>query len=436
MISKELKKKVLSVIKPNKKEHQIILHDVEELISQLNKSAKALSIKASFLVGGSFGKGTYLKDSFDVDIFCRFDLSYQDLELSGLAKSILDEIGLIYFKQKGSRDYFSGNFKSIHFELVPNYFITSLTDAKNSTDYSPMHVEFVLMSAKKNPHLLDEIRLTKQFLKAKGLYGAESYINGFSGHIIDLLIIFYGTLDTFLEHTKTWGDQTLVDVANNYSSNKTLLDSMDDTKISNLIVVDPILKERNAARALGVQKYFELIYLTQSTSFFSEEDFIINLESSEDFLKRTLTFANSQNVYRISYELSLTEIESEDIAGSKLLKLFSKIVSYYTKKDFTLFEKDFFISFEEKKCIFIYYFEKHELSTFKLIVGPQIYRHDAVVDFSKNKNDFFVKDDRICTYEKREVTLLQNYDSLDILKLKKLFSKNLDFIVKVIFKFL
>jgi tRNA nucleotidyltransferase (CCA-adding enzyme) len=432
MISKQLKKELLKEIKPTQKEHDSILTSVEEFISKLEKASCELNISSSFLIGGSFGKGTYLKTTFDVDIFCRFDLSYKDSELSNLAKKILEHANITYVKQKGSRDYFSGDYNLIHFELVPNYFISELKEAKNSTDYSPRHVEFVKKEAEKNPNLLDEIRLTKQFLKAKNLYGAESYINGFSGHIIDLLIIYYGSLDLFLESAKQWNEQTLIDVAKHYASKENILGKLDDSKVSNLIVVDSILKDRNAARALGKQKYFELIKLVSFTNQFTKEDFKIKKESSQEFIKRKKSFSKSNNSQLLTYTIHLNSIDSEDIAGSKLLKLFSKVEHYYTNYKFTVFEKEFYISFEEGICIYSYSFQKEELSNNKLLLGPQLYRHDAVKKFSEGKNDLFVVEERICSYQKRELTLLKQCANLELADLKKLFSKDLSFIEKVV----
>lgn len=75
MISDEVRKQVLSLIKPNEKEKSSLETQADELLSLLQKTANSLNISSSFFIGGSFGKGTYLRDSFDVDIFCRFDLS-------------------------------------------------------------------------------------------------------------------------------------------------------------------------------------------------------------------------------------------------------------------------------------------------------------------------------------------------------------------------
>ena len=62
-------------------------------------------------------------------------------------KIILTKSKFNFKKQKGSRDYFSLEFKERGFmlkvEFVPNRRIEKVTDVINSTDVSPLHVEFL-----------------------------------------------------------------------------------------------------------------------------------------------------------------------------------------------------------------------------------------------------------------------------------------------------
>ena len=69
------------------------------------------------------------------------------------------------------------------------------SDALNVTDFSPLHVDWVNKNVKR---LRDDIRLAKRFCKVNKLYGAESYIRGFSGYALELLISYYGGFLRFL----------------------------------------------------------------------------------------------------------------------------------------------------------------------------------------------------------------------------------------------
>ena len=70
-----IKSKILSEIKPSAYEHEEFEKVVMKFKRKLKRASNKLGLKSDFFVGGSFGKGTYLKGTFDVDIFCRFDLS-------------------------------------------------------------------------------------------------------------------------------------------------------------------------------------------------------------------------------------------------------------------------------------------------------------------------------------------------------------------------
>lgn len=428
MITKNVEQKVLNKIKSSQNEDLELKGIVSRFLNKLNSSADNLNITCNFRVGGSFGKGTYLKNSFDVDVFCRFDLKYENSDLSELAQKILDNAKIKYFRQKGSRDYFSGNFESIVFELVPNYKINKLDDAQNSTDYSPFHVDFLESRVKENPEILDQIRLTKQLFKAKKLYGAESYINGFSGHVIDILIMYYNSLDNLLNSAKSWGEREIIDVASHYISKGQIEEKIDDSKLSNLILVDPILKDRNAARALLENKYYEFLAFVKTREELSESDFIIKPENSSSFILRNKKFAKENNLDLISYELDLVGVENDDVCGSKLLKIKSKLLNYYKKYDFVSFKSDFYINFKENKCIYLIFFEKVVLSKNKIVKGPQIFRDEAFKNFLGDRKDFFTIEDRVCYYKKRDFTRLNEVESLNLEKFKELSSRDLSFI--------
>ena len=432
----KLREKILSKIKPSEKSHDVALKIVSEFLNKIEKSAKNQKVKCDFFVGGSFGKNTYLKGNFDVDVFCRFDLSYKEAELSLLLEKILTDTKLKFKKQKGSRDYFSLTFgpkeKEMFFEIIPNRNIKNLKDALNSTDVSPFHVEFVKKMSQKNPKLTDEIRLAKQYFKAKGLYGAESYINGFSGHVIDILICYYGSLEMLLLDAKTWGEQKCIDISSFYNSKESVMKSISEDKISNLIVVDPILKGRNAARALLEDKYYKFILASQNFTLFVEKDFEIIKKTQGDVLKFAKNFSKENNlkviIYKFDFKISN---ESEDIIGSKLLKLYTRLNAYFISYDFNVFKENFFIDMEEEVCIFVYYFEKVELSKIKIAHGPKVFMSSDIARFLNSRKDFFVQDLRVCLYKKREITKIEQIQKISLQDMQKLLGKDMSFVKKL-----
>lgn len=439
-MTKFIKKDILNDLEPNKIEILRNNKILELLLDKLNKSAKKLEYICDFFVGGSFAKGTYLKNDFDIDIFCRFDLNYKDLKLSSYLENILLDTKLDFKKLKGSRNYFKILFgldkKIIQFEIVPIRKIKTIQDCKNSTDFSPMHIDFIKKKIKKDKNLINEIRLAKMFFKAKKLYGAESYIGGFSGHSIEILILYYKSLENLLKKAKDWKINEIIDIENFYKK-ENILDEIGKEKISPLIIIDPILKERNASRALSKQKFFEFILISTLFSEFKLEDFHIEKENFKLFKINSVEFAKRINLNLILYSLDLEiKEESKDIVGSKLLKAFYNLKKFFLNYDFIIFKYNYFFDFEKRIYCFAFFFEKKTLSNLKIISGPKVLMNDAVLNFLKQKNEFFIENERVCIYKNRKIKSLKDICFLKLDDFKKFSRKNLDFIkeIKIIFK--
>ena len=198
----ELLERVKKDIKPDTK----VLKQVDDTVKKINLLLKKKNINAECVKGGSVAKGTFLRGDFDVDLFVRFDYAYKDQDISKILKYALRP--LKPETVHGSRDYFHVK-NNLLFEIVPVLMITDYKKAVNVTDMSPLHVDYVLKHINKNPELADEIRLAKQFCKANKVYGAESYINGFSGHVLDILIIYYSSFEKLLMQASVWGNKVI-----------------------------------------------------------------------------------------------------------------------------------------------------------------------------------------------------------------------------------
>ncbi len=435
-MNKKLREEVLKKIKPNKTEQEILENIVQRFITRIRRASKRLKYNCDFFIGGSFGKNTYLKTSSDVDLFCRFSQEYEDDKLSEYLSNILTEAKFDFKKQKGSRDYFSLSFRSkgikLIFEIIPNRIINSLEEAVNTTDISPLHISFLNTKAKENKNLCDEIRLTKQYFKANNLYGAESYINGFSGHSIDILISYFGSLSNLIMDAKSWDEETFIDVNNFYSNKTQALELIDKSKISNLILIDPIAKTRNAARALSEEKYCEFLILANNFVEFKKEDFEIKIPDSNEVSFQAKKFAKENNLKTLIYNLKFKITnESEDIVGSKLLKISKKLKAYFESFGFDIFLDDFHIDMKKGICLMIYLFEKKDLPTVKIAIGPKAHMKDAVTNFLRNKSYSFIKNGRVCVFEDKPEYKLKDVSNLDLVDFQKVLTKDISFVSSV-----
>ena len=232
-------------IRPTKE----VLQHVDFILEKINRALKKVKIKAVCIKGGSIAKGTFLKDDYDVDLFVVFNHLYRGKDISKILGKALKgfKTNIIH----GSRDYFHLSYKNLLFEIVPVLEVINYKKIENVTDMSPLHVKFVNKNTNKD--VRDDIRLAKAFCKAHEIYGAESYINGFSGHILDLLIIHYKGFVNLLKAASKWKDKEVIDIRKYWDDP---LSELNQSKTQGpLVIVDPVQPDRNAAAALSYENY-------------------------------------------------------------------------------------------------------------------------------------------------------------------------------------
>ena len=364
-----------------------VLVDIELFVKEINKEIKNNKIKATCVKGGSVAKGTFLKGDFDVDLFVKFDYSYKNENISNLLKKIL-----IKFKPElvhGSRDYFQLKFDNLNYEFVPVLDVIDPEKSMNVTDMSPMHVTWVKKNLKKNQE--DEIRLTKKFCKSIGVYGAESYINGFSGHVVDILIIHYGSFLELLEQSQKWSKQNIIDFEKHYKNSQDVLFNLNQSKIQGpLIIIDPILKTRNAACALSYEKF--AIFKKKAKEFLKSPDksYFEEKQIGKTYLKAKY---KNQNLFILSIE---AKNGKQDVVGSKILKAFKFMKSELKTKGFNIKNSGWHWN-KKKHVLFWFVLENIILSETAIIEGPPLDMKLACDNFKKKYSKTFEKNKKLCT---------------------------------------
>jgi tRNA nucleotidyltransferase (CCA-adding enzyme) len=371
-------------IKPTDKK---LLKEVDAFLKKVNSAIAKNKVKAKAVVGGSIAKDTYLKGDHDCDVFVKFDTSYKDEEISAILGNILKPLKpeLVH----GSRDYYHVK-NDMNFELVPVLDITDPKKAVNVTDMSPLHVEWV----KKHPGFNDQIRLAKQFCKSAGVYGAESYIKGFSGHVLDILTIHYGGFMELLAASQKWADKEVIDPEKYYKTDA--LTQLNRSKTdSPIIIIDPILPERNAAAALSYETLDK--FKKRAAEFLAKP-------SASMFEVKAKTVAQLKKEAGKDKLIALdvtSESGKEDVVGSKVLKAFQQIRNQLKFYDFLL--KDAGWQWNKKtKALFWYVLDARDLFPITKWVGPPLSERERVESFKAKYPKTFIENGRICTYTKRK----------------------------------
>ena len=368
-------KRILKKITPDKN----ILGIIDRQVEILNRLLAEKHIGAECVKGGSVAKDTFLKDDFDADLFIRFDLDYKDKDISNIVEDILNRLHHPIERIHGSRDYFHFVNKKINYEIVPVLKVhpSNVSSAQNVTDLSPEHVFWVKKHTDKNPVLKNEIRIAKQFCKANEVYGAESYIKGFSGHIIDILVIYFGSfikLITAFSSIKnvSLNHPIIIDPENHQSDP---LQDLNSSKLSPLIIIDPIQKDRNAAAALSQEKLMTFMSACKnflenpSDKYFVTQKF--DLRKSISFSKKTLK-RNNKEKFKILI-MKITALSgSKDVVGTKILKVYEDIIKQLTLSNFNVLISNWHFDFEKKKAEIFLILPKNGLSEYYEQEGPPL----------------------------------------------------------------
>lgn len=374
---------------PSAKEYEKLKKTIGEVLQKLQKTLKSKKYVAEVMLGGSAAKGTFLKHEFDCDVFIRFSQKYKEQNLSDILEKILKILNAKVVRVHGSRDYFKAEYKKITFEFIPVLKVTTPTQALNVTDMSPLHVAWV------KKHLTEQLRkeiiLTKLFCKAQRVYGAESYINGFSGHAVDILTIHYGGFLPLLKAAAHWQPKVVIDPEHHNTAG-----SLNESKKSALIIIDPLQPERNAAAALKEEKFFRFIKAAQqflkktSKKFFVVKPFLL-AEVKKQGNGKELVLVHAQP----------KKDPNPDIQGTKLLKVFEFLNKHLALHEFKVLKRDWYWD-KKQTAYFWFVLKKGALSATKLHIGPPLHETKACELFKAKHKKTFVKEGRLYCYVPRE----------------------------------
>ncbi len=389
-----LSQTILKEIEPGKEQIDFIHKKLESFLENLKRILKKKNIKAKPLLGGSFAKGTLIKkSSYDIDIFLQYDHTYKEKNISDITFDLLKKD----FKTKkihGSRDYFHMPIsKNVIFEIVPVLQTKKKIQAQNITDLSLHHVKYINKKIK-NKKILQEIKITKSFLEVHGLYGAESYIGGFSGYAVELLMIHYKSFLAFLkEIVKKNKEKIIIDIEKFYPRKKNILLDLNHSKLNSpIIIIDPTSKTRNALAALTDETYERLRKIAKQ---------FLKKPNIAFFKKRIIDLRKiKEEAEKNAHEFIVIEVKTNkqpgDIAGSKLKKFFLHLTKEF-EIWFTLKEKRFIYNKEQTaKLLFVVENTKEVVRE-----GPKTSDKKNCLAFKRKNKKNFVKRGRVYSRERK-----------------------------------
>jgi tRNA nucleotidyltransferase (CCA-adding enzyme) len=392
-------KVMLEKTSPEKEEIDKIQEKLKAFLEILNKNIKKLKISCNVFLGGSFAKDTVIKkENYDIDVFVRFDRKYTKENISTILKKALAGVKNVQ-EVHGSRNYFKIKANGcIVIEVIPVLKVNNPKEAENITDLSYFHVQYINKKIK-NKKILDEMRLAKTFCYANNVYGAESYISGFSGYGLELLIYHYKTFFNFLKAMIKINkkEKLIIDIEKNYKNRRNILLDINTAKLNSpIILVDPTYKQRNVLAALSNETFSRFQNVAQE---------FLKKPSINAFEKKKIDFEKIKEIAKKNKNdliilKTATDKQEGDVAGSKLIKFYRHLNDEISN----FFEiKNSGFEYSGKK-VATYFFEvkrKNEI----IKRGPKVSDKDNIRKFKKMHAHIFNKGGRIYAKDKFKLSI-------------------------------
>jgi tRNA nucleotidyltransferase (CCA-adding enzyme) len=354
-------KKVLTKIKPSARD----LAQEKAMVKKLLNKIKQIEGKhVDVVLAGSLSRNTHLKGDRDLDIFLLFEkkLNRQEFEKEGLRIGKAVFRGHFWEKAFSEHPYIRGNIEGFDIEIVPSYKISNTRELLSAVDRTPFHTRFLEQNLKVAQK--DEVRLLKQFLKGIKCYGADLKASSFSGYLVELLILHYGSFSAALKAVADWQRGQVIDLKKYYSEN----DAKKKFK-EPLIVVDPTDKNRNVAAALSYNQMARFISAARAFMEKPSEKYFFRRKTKPWTVKKVRSMLKKKEL--IGVQLAYPKSSIPDIMWGQLIRLERKLASQLGRQEFSIFRS---ANWTDEKNVLVVLIELENVVIQKIhkVIGPEV----------------------------------------------------------------
>ena len=363
---------VLRRVVPDEEEEKRLKAAVTSVVGIVASGIKRMKIKAEPILVGSVAKGTYLTHP-DFDVFVAFppDTTREELERKGL------QLGQFLQKKKrmyAEHPYTRGVHMGFDVEIVPCYAVVSADQKMSAVDRTPFHNKYVLSKLK--PEQRDQIRLLKAFMKGIGVYGAEAKVQGFSGYLVELLVLKYGTFQDVLKAVVNW-----------QAGNVIALDLL-HAKIFDepLIVVDPVDANRNVASAVSKDQMAVFVHASREYLKAPTMEFFFPRLPPRPSRQKIVDLLKKRGTHLVVVTIAMPKI-TDDVLYPQIRKALKALEDVITRHGFTFMRSAFQVI--GGRALFLLEMEVFDLPTVKKHMGPPVWVKNALdfqVKWEKSKD--------------------------------------------------
>ncbi|MBL7206536.1 MAG: CCA tRNA nucleotidyltransferase [Candidatus Aenigmarchaeota archaeon] len=367
--------KALKKITPSEEERKELEEDVKKILKTTEEIIRPKGL--GHTLSGSIIRDTWLPHKKDFDLFILFpeNAPREELEKQGLliGKTITRRMKGSYVIAYAEHPYTRAVILGYDVDIVPCYSVKSAEKIKSAVDRTPFHNRWI---QKNFPlRLSGDVRLLKQFTKSMGVYGSDTKVQGFSGYLCEILVANFGSLKNLLKSASKWKTDVYIDIEKYH---KELPEDLKRKfKNNQLIVIDPVDKNRNVAAALSPENFARFVEACQaflkkpSGKFFSEEK-SVNLKQLENSIKKRETVL-------LAIKFKSPEV-IPDILFPQLRKFGKRLKEVLEDEEFQVFGNDVY---GNGYSMLLLELNGEELPKVKKIEGPPIDVKDRSDEFTK-----------------------------------------------------
>jgi tRNA nucleotidyltransferase (CCA-adding enzyme) len=362
----QLKKKILSKVKPNERQHKEITAFVVKLVVNLAEALRKGGIDADVEVHGSVARDTWLVGQRDIDIFIILRHGSARKELYRVNEVVKGYVGKGWVEAYAEHPYVKKKMDDFEVEFIPCFKTEEGKGFASATDRTPLHTEY--LQPRLTDPLRDDIRVLKAFMKGIGVYGAEIRVGGFSGYLCELLIVAHGSFDTLIEAAANWGDHQVVQVEK----------APNNPKFKEpLVVIDPVDPNRNVSSAVTETALWTFVAAARALWKRPTERFFTATTHDVSKIKEELEKREADVLFVVIRD---EDPPVPDTLWGQLYRTEKALGRAISERGFKVFRSGSW-SDEAKRHIFVYELESTALPPIVKKVGPPVWLPKESDDF-------------------------------------------------------
>jgi tRNA nucleotidyltransferase (CCA-adding enzyme) len=359
---------VAKKVVPSVAERERMSQLAERLKGQVQNILDKAGYGGKVSIQGSFARDTWLSGEADLDIFASFPPTMDRQEWT---EKVLPEIRKgIHAKtidRYAEHPYLEFHIDNIRVNVVPCYSVEK-GQWKSATDRTPYHTEY--MRAHLTQEMRLEARLLKRFMKGIRSYGAEIRVGGFSGMLVETLILHYPSFLETLMHAAQWKPVIFLDLEKPIGNQ----DSRAREFGSPLVVIDPVDPNRNLAAAVRDDKLWGFVAASRELQKNPGIWYFFPPNSKPKTRAQFSKLLEHQNRDIVSISFEHPRIVP-DVLWGQLLKIENSLTELMTRQDFHPVRSMVWSDEGQSSAIFVE-LDSLTLSEVQLRKGPPVSKMD------------------------------------------------------------